>query len=122
MVIGLCALPAPALAQERTPSPQELWEAYPVDPEPKLAAPARTAEATRVPSDAATSPAVAVPTGGDDVLFFLGIGLGALLLAVIAAALRPVLWPSTPEWPLAAVAAQRDRETRAAARSKEEAG
>ncbi len=79
MIVGLAAvLPtAPAWAQDSTPSPEELWEAYPL--EPGQAAPTASADASPVASVAAPGREAGQQDDGGAIPLAVPIGLAALL-------------------------------------------
>ncbi|WP_169542326.1 hypothetical protein [Solirubrobacter soli] len=79
--MGLAVLsPAPARAQEQTPSPKELWQAYPLQPgqAPATVTPGPSASASAAPS-ATPAGAVSADDGGGGVPLAVPIGLAAVL-------------------------------------------
>ena len=80
MILALLALlmvPWPAEAQQRERSPNELWEAFPLDPAPTRSPSTKTPEAT--PSADASPAPETKPSGEDD-------GIPVLALMLIAGA------------------------------------
>jgi hypothetical protein len=76
VVVGLVALlPAasPSWAQESTPSPKELWEAYPLEPGQQAPTASPAAAATAAPTRPVSD------TGGGGIPLAVPIGLAALL-------------------------------------------
>jgi hypothetical protein len=95
VIAGLALAPAaPAWAQDSTPSPKELWEAYPLEPgqaAPTVSPSSGVSSAPARPASDSGGIPLAVPIGLAALLAFgAGVGLRRRRRETVAAALR---WP-----------------------------
>jgi hypothetical protein len=107
LVLGVAA--SAALADRRSPNPEELWRAYPLEQKPETTAPAPRADGRR----RALAPAPAQAQSASDAdppwTLIAAVGVASALLAVIAVVrLRrgPVLVDAPPAVPVAAPVAR----------------
>jgi len=78
-VLGLVAAGPSAWAQERTPTPKELWEAYPLDPDEAPASQLPSATPAEFGAAPQTGSEAAADEGGGGIPLVVPITLAALL-------------------------------------------